>query len=379
MCISPKLVWIARGPEWVQEPAACKICWRCKSNRLNDYVARAMCEASTSEVCCTVTMTYGPRDDLADKVVTPPHFQAFIRALRRSGHLVRYLVAGEFGDLKGRVHFHAILFFQKLLPLVNAEGEARGITPRYKDDYLVGQTQADAPFCRDIPNKRMVHIREWPHGHIKVDWSASERAAKYVCKYLLSEDKKNAWFSLSKKPALGAEFFAQKAAKAKELGVLPQTFEYLPPGGTRGRKYLMTGASRRDYLEAITTDNARRGRMSEWVQKTFDKLEKERFRKLCESQTPEYLWERMLSKMEGKEPPLYKVLRQINFDDIPMGQDDFARLRASLLGFENVEAFYEWHNANAITELREGTPEPRGVHPDCCSCEACLRIRHPKD
>lgn len=265
MCINPSYVWVQRGPKWEQQPVACRQCWRCRKNRVNDYVARALAEASSSAFTATVNLTYAPRDDLADKVLHPLHFQLFMKLLRRAGHKVRYLVAGEYGKLNDRAHFHALLFFQHLEP----RGD-RGPVPAYGT--------RDAPFCREIPHKRMVHIREWPHGHITVDWSASEKSARYVCKYLLSDDKNNAWFSLSKKPTLGHAFFARKAALARELGVLPSTFEYMPPGGSKGKSYLMTGATRRDYLDAITQDEADRGKMSEWVQKTFDKAQLRRMR-----------------------------------------------------------------------------------------------------
>lgn len=277
MCISPSNVWVERGPKWEQVPVPCKSCWRCKQNRVNDYVARSLAEAAYSETVATVNLTYAPRDDLADKVLHPRHFQLFMKLLRRAGHEVRYLVAGEYGSLKERAHFHAILFFRHLVPLEGREIKigkdlfVPAIVPRYIDDYPDGWGQEHAPFCSEIPQERMVHIREWPHGHITVDWSADERAIRYVCKYLLADDKNSAWFSLSKKPALGAAFFAQKAAIASELGVLPRKFEYQPPGGSKDRPYLMTGASRRDYLNAITTDPDKRKRMSEWVQKTFDK------------------------------------------------------------------------------------------------------------
>lgn len=301
MCINPSTVWVLRGPEWVEQPVACRQCWRCRENRVNDYVARALCEASVSEVVCTVSLTYAPRDDLADKVLHPRHFQLFMKLLRRAGHKVRYLVVGEYGDLKARAHFHAILFFKNFVPLLDpVSGNARGVVPLYKDDYPSGVSQDDAPFCREIPQKRMVHIREWPHGHIKVDWSASERSARYVCKYLLAEDKNNCWFSLSKKPPLGAEWFARKAARARELGVLPSSFEYLPPGGNKAKPYLMTGATRRDYLAAVGADDARRGRMSEWVGKTYDKHSLARRIAEAEAMPQEWRVARMLDAIEDQ-------------------------------------------------------------------------------
>ena len=122
----------------------------------------------------------------------------------------------------------------------------------------------------------MVHIREWPHGHALVDWNADERSLRYVCKYLLKPEKYNAWFTVSKMPALGHEWFMQKAALARQLGVVPNTWSYSPPGSDPKRKYMITGAIRRDYLNAITTDPKDKPRMSEWTLKTFEKHERAR-------------------------------------------------------------------------------------------------------
>lgn len=291
MCMSPSYVWIKRGPNWEQSPKPCGHCWLCKQNRLNDYVGRSLAEAAVSQHVATVNLTYAPRDDLADKVLVPRHFQLFMKLLRRAGHKVRYLVAGEYGSAKGRAHFHALLFFTEVAPL-------RGEVPAYK---------RPAPFCREIPSDRdrLIHISEWPHGHVTCEWSGGESAIRYVCKYLLADDKNNAWFSISKKPALGAAWFAQKAARARDYGVLPSSFEYLPPGGNRERPYLMTGATRRDYLAACAPKAADRPRMSEWVQRTYDKHE--RARRIEEAETAETLRLQTegfkLPEPEKPEPP----------------------------------------------------------------------------
>ncbi len=335
MCISPSEVWVLRGPNWEAVPTACRQCWRCKQNRLNDYVGRAMAEFSTSAASCCISLTYAPRDDLADKVLQPRHFQLFIKMLRRAGHKVRYLVAGEYGELKGRAHFHALLFFEHIQPL------PEGVTPPEFGS-------ADAPFCREIPFKRMVHIREWPHGHISVDWSASERSARYVCKYLLSDDKNNAWFSLSKKPPLGAAWFAQKAASAVEYGVLPSSFEYLPPGGSKDRPYLMTGATRRDYMNAITINPARRVSMGEWVQKSFDKYERERFIDICAACPPEHVMARMAENCAERALSLSKVQARLLYENYLMDNSDFSSdVAAAIFGIENNDkAFEAFYRAN---------------------------------
>ena len=291
MCISPGFIWIERGPVWEQQPKPCGDCWRCRQNRVNDYVGRALCEAQMSVHVATVNLTYRDQSDNSHREITPRHFQMFMKSLRNAGHKIRYLVAGEYGEGKGRAHFHAILFFDKLIPLA-----ADAYVPIYEPEAHADNAAACGAFCRDIPQKQMVHLREWPHGHATVDWSASEASIRYVCKYLLSDNKNNAWFSLSKKPPLGAAWFAKKAAVAVELAVLPVSFEYLPPGGEKGRKYLMTGATRRDYLNAITTDPAHVGRMSEWVRKTFEKHERQRLLLALNSQPWETIWQALVDR-----------------------------------------------------------------------------------
>lgn len=302
MCITPSFVWVERGPKWEQQPVGCKSCWRCKENRVNDYVGRAMAEVSTSQCSATVTLTYAPRDDLADKVLTPHHFQLFIKQLRNAGHLVRYLVAGEYGELKARAHFHAILFFKHVAP--SSTGE------------IPGFNTIDAPFCREIPQKRICHIREWPHGHIKCDWSSDEASARYVCKYLLADNKNNAWFSLSKKPPLGAAWFAKKAELARTHGVLPSSFEYRPPNSASEKVFLMSGATRRDYLNAITVDASRRSAMSEWVQKSFDKYQKARWLDEINSQPPEVFFAALRERLSFSESETDKVIRAQMWNDL---------------------------------------------------------------
>lgn len=253
MCIAPKTIKVLRGPEWCDETVSCGHCWQCRSNNVSDYVGRSLCEASTSDATLAITLTYAPRDDLAEKVITPRHLQDFIRALRKRGHLVRYLACGEHGEKKGRAHFHAVLFF------------------RYKP----GVSKQDTP-SRMWPQKTMFHLDEWPHGHVFVDHDADDKALRYVCKYILKYEGTESWFTCSKKPPLGAAFFKQKAQLLAKNNVLPVSFSYQPPNGTPGRSYHLTGASRRDYLLEIcrNLDLDRKDmleRASKWVETALQK------------------------------------------------------------------------------------------------------------
>lgn len=327
MCINPSHIWVERGPANERVPVPCGDCWRCKKNRIDDYVGRSLAEAATSQRVCTITLTYAPRDDLADKVLHPRHFQLFMKLLRRSGHLVRYLVAGEYGDLRGRAHFHAILFFEHF-------AEARpSDAPFYRPEHLADPFNSQ-PFSDQIPQMRMSHIREWPHGHVNVDWNADEKSIRYVCKYLLSDDKNRAWFSVSKYPPLGNAWFMQKAEVAKDLGVLPATWTYTPPGATRDRPYYLSGASRRDFLNAITQDPADKDRMSEWTRKTFEKHERARLMDEINSLPAEVQEQAFIERIERQEEQqrLMRFSRELreagNLDDlVAQSSDGILRLK----------------------------------------------------
>lgn len=262
-------------------------------------MARSLCEAATSQRVATITLTYAPRDDLADKILHPKHFQLFMKLLRCSGHKVRYLVAGEYGELRGRTHFHAVLFFQELAPVIPSDA------PLYNWDHL-SDPFASQPFGDHIPHQKNSHIREWPHGHVFVDWSCTPKAIRYVCKYVLADDKSRAWFSLSKKPALGAAWFAQKAATAKSLDVLPKAFGYVPPGGESNKHpSVMSGATRRDYLNAITQNPDDKPRMSETTLKTFEKHERARLLDHLNKQPADVQSAAFLDRRENEEDQAY--------------------------------------------------------------------------
>ena len=232
MCYNPSTLNLSSG---AVQKISCGKCGRCIQRHINDYVGRSLAEASLSRAALCITLSYrndfdGGRYDLADKVINPHHFQLFMKRLRKGGHKCKYLVAGEYGELKGRAHFHALIFFRDKVP-----------------------EWPELPVGDDGKPAR-VHIDQWPHGHVTIDWHIDHRAARYVCKYLHKDLQKGTgqrWLSVSKKPPLGAEWFAHKAANHIRQGVFPTSFQYNPPGAKPGQKHLMQGAIRRDFIAAI--------------------------------------------------------------------------------------------------------------------------------
>ena len=332
MCISPSAVWVKRGPKWVETPRPCDRCWSCRENYVSDWVGRCLCEAATSQVACTLSLTYAtPRDvnDLSHRVVNPHHFQLFIKRLRNAGHKVRYLVAGEYGDLKSRAHFHVILFFSVLKDVQQVDPHLMDRVA-FQDDPSIA-----SKFSRQMPNKSMCHIAEWPHGHVECDWSMDEKAVRYCTEYLYEDGKKTGWSSMSKKPPLGFAWFAEKARTAVDLEVFPNSFEYLPPGGKPGKKYLMTGATRRDFLNLITLDRADRPKMSKWVKASFDKFERQEFIK--GRTAAGFDEERFLDRQMSPEKQASLLVWQEGLQKL--SDERFMKLQAEAWGFDDVEEF----------------------------------------
>jgi hypothetical protein len=72
-------------------------------------------EITTSEKAQFWTMTYDPehlpvRGNDARGILVKSDLQKFFKRLRKSGYDYRYYACGEYGDVSGRPHYHAIAF-----------------------------------------------------------------------------------------------------------------------------------------------------------------------------------------------------------------------------------------------------------------------------
>lgn len=122
MCTSPMIGWRTAAGDIVfvermgkdvvcEVQFACKQCMECRLAKSRHWAMRCMHEMSLHEQNAFITLTYDDehypnRGDLCYR-----DFQLFMKRLRKVlGHEVRYYMCGEYGELTGRPHFHAILF-----------------------------------------------------------------------------------------------------------------------------------------------------------------------------------------------------------------------------------------------------------------------------
>ena len=244
MCIAPLV--LADGTE-----TACHECWQCRANRVRDWTGRGIAEIKTAKAAHVVTLTYGrsmskdetwrgERVSEADHehavILTYSDVQKYLKLLRRHGFPVRYFCAGEYGSKNHRAHWHVVLFWQDRVP----------------------------------PHELRRNFMEehWPHG-----WSfwtrADARGIRYVCKYLLKDgyDKaKQYHLAMSKKPPLGAAYFAELAGQYVASALAPQDLMYRfpvvrPSGAQEVEEFMLSDRSAELFLEQyISQWRARYGR-----------------------------------------------------------------------------------------------------------------------
>lgn len=216
MCVSPVMI-DGVGPVW------CRKCWKCLEDRLDGYVGRAMAEMETARKTAFVTLTYGTSHKHSQFLVYSD-VQNMMKRLNKAGHKARYIVAGEYGSLRGRAHWHAILYFNSDIELPELEEASK------KEKEL-----------------HRVKWRYWPHGH--TTWQhAGKRGARYLLKYSMKQtgqDIAQSHFALSKKPIIGQSYLYQLAWEYGSSGWLPLKPQY----EVKQRPYYLNKSSRDLFLK----------------------------------------------------------------------------------------------------------------------------------
>lgn len=228
MCINP-----VRLPGGQQ--VACHKCWQCLKRKVTDFQGRCIAEAKAAAACHVVTLTYGydrrygSADHMRAALLTYSDIQKYIRSWRDerseeapNGYPLRYFVVGEYGSMKGRAHWHAVLFWRRQVPV--------------------------------RPMRELVACDHWDHGHSYWD-ECSPATLRYVTKYVAKElPEPGAQFhcGYSRLPPLGDAWFRELALDHVRQGLAPRDLFYSFPDvldrhGNRIR-FQMMGKTRENFL-----------------------------------------------------------------------------------------------------------------------------------
>lgn len=216
----------------------CGSCSSCIFKAVMAKTGAMLNESQYSGDVAFLTMTYRPdvpggksRADMADKVLHPPHIRTLRERMRRDSHYGKFrsLIVGEYGDLRGRAHWHVILWSE--------DGES----------------------LPEFPHDERFQWKHWPHGHCFARPNPGQEAFQYVAGYCLSSllradlgprgGPSQLYMTASRRPVLGYRIFAELGARAAEFDV-PPSFNYLPPGGDRKYNYTMKDRARDLYIDA---------------------------------------------------------------------------------------------------------------------------------
>lgn len=301
MCIHPRT-----GPNG--ERLTCRKCWQCLENFKDQWAGKCIAESRTAAKTYLVTLTYGSDErmgsegnDIRAVTLAYPDVQLWLKRLRfySTGRL-RFLAAGEYGDAKGRAHWHVIIFCE----------DAGTVIPNLKLKWrYVHETETGAML--------------WPHGWSY--WEELEAAAQigYTCKYIKKDDEEAIYNThVSKRPPLGTSYFTLCAKLHVDQGLSPQDSYYGFPdvlkthGREQGmpRRYVMSRASAYKYCaDFITLWRARYGTkpwpQSDMLDEYLDEMKKrERVTKETEPQAVKELVQRF--RAEAKERNVFSWMVQ---------------------------------------------------------------------
>lgn len=89
----------------------CAKCIGCRQDHARDWALRCEHELRDHDKSCFLTLTYDEKHLPEDRSVDVRHLQLFFKRLRKKyGEGIRYIASGEYGDKRGRPHYHVLLF-----------------------------------------------------------------------------------------------------------------------------------------------------------------------------------------------------------------------------------------------------------------------------
>lgn len=107
-------ITFSRNSGYVDMPlkVPCGKCLGCLSKKTNEWALRCTHESQFHDESCFITLTYDDDNLPEDGGLHHEHFQKFMKRLRKSigGKKIKYFMCGEYGSLRQRPHFHALIF-----------------------------------------------------------------------------------------------------------------------------------------------------------------------------------------------------------------------------------------------------------------------------
>lgn len=167
-------VLFGKNGSWLDVPVMipCGKCEGCLLARSYEWSIRCICEGYNHKESYFLTLTYDNEHLPDGGNLVRSHFQSFMKRLRRKfeGYKIKVFYCGEYGERRGRPHYHAIIFGLPLNEL--------GIKYYFRDVSKRGQKNYNCPFLDKI----------WQQGEVVLGMVTRQSCA-YVAQYTLKKNK----------------------------------------------------------------------------------------------------------------------------------------------------------------------------------------------
>lgn len=205
----------------------CQKCVGCRLEYSRQWAMRCMLEQKDHENNQFITLTYDPEhlptkqmvdtetgEVFEEETLVPDHVSEFMKKLRRyyeyhygyGADKIKFYACGEYGDKKGRPHYHLIIYdlpiFDKRFSHRNKKG-----TPVYTSDTITkiwgkGRTAVD-----DVTYESCAYVARYIMKKIK---------GKEAVEELEASGKVNCFTRMSRKPGIGRNYYDENADKIYE-------------------------------------------------------------------------------------------------------------------------------------------------------------------
>lgn len=224
----------------------CGGCIPCRTLKRREWAHRIVLEANCHEKNAFLTLTYDEENLPEDMSLDPKVLQLFMKKLRKwqEPNRIRFYGVGEYGEEKGRPHYHVAVFGMSGCDRINTTLKLRG--ERLRTDCC-----AQCNSVRDL----------WEKGNIFLG-TLEPRSAAYIAGYVnkklgcgdLDERRHPPFARMSNRPGIGCYFMDEVASTLMEHG-LEGTMADVPYGlRTSGRIWPLGSYLRRNLRRRIGRD-----------------------------------------------------------------------------------------------------------------------------
>lgn len=200
MCLYPFKVKIkSRNGDSRWQTVNCGKCLECLKGQTTEWALRICLEAKQWQDNCCITLTYDNDHVNSDYLLCRKDIQLFIKSLRKALEPVkiRYFYSGEYGEKRGRPHFHVIFFNYK------------------PDDLVFAFRKHGHDYFRSPTIKQLWKRGEICVGHL--DFETAFYCAKYLQKYAGCEKEVKPFVGMSLKPGIGYKAITDDMVKDGRL------------------------------------------------------------------------------------------------------------------------------------------------------------------